>query len=88
MRHMSLDPVVEQVGYGRFQRRLLWVCGLGWAADAMEVMLVSFAIPAMAAEWGLNAAQKGLIATALFVGMLAGAPDASPDDDSFGRRRS
>ncbi len=73
MRHLSLDSLVEQAGYGRFQRRLLWVCGLGWAADAMEVMLVSFALPAMTAEWALSAAQKGLLATALFVGMFAGA---------------
>jgi putative MFS transporter len=86
MRHLSLDPLVEQVGYGRFQRRLLWVCGLGWAADAMEVMLVSFALPAMAAEWSLSAAQKGLLATALFVGMLAGALIWGRLSDLMGRK--
>jgi putative MFS transporter len=86
MRHLSLDPLVEQVGYGRFQRRLLWVCGLGWAADAMEVMLVSFALPAMAAEWALSAAQKGLLATALFVGMLAGALIWGRLSDLVGRK--
>lgn len=86
MRHLSLDPLVEQVGYGRFQRRLLWVCGLGWAADAMEVMLVSFALPAMAAEWSLSAAQKGLLATALFVGMLAGALIWGRLSDLIGRK--
>lgn len=86
MRHLSLDPLVERVGYGRFQRRLLWVCGLGWAADAMEVMLVSFALPAMAAEWALSAAQKGLLATALFVGMLAGALIWGRLSDLIGRK--
>jgi putative MFS transporter len=86
MRHLSLDPLVEQVGYGRFQRRLLWVCGLGWAADAMEVMLVSFALPAMAAEWSLSAAQKGFLATALFVGMLAGALIWGRLSDLIGRK--
>jgi len=86
MRHLSLDPLVEQVGYGRFQRRLLWVCGLGWAADAMEVMLVSFALPAMAAEWSLSAAQKGFLATALFVGMLAGALIWGRLSDLMGRK--
>ncbi len=86
MRHLSLDPLVERVGYGRFQRRLLWVCGLGWAADAMEVMLVSFALPAMSAEWALSAAQKGLLATALFVGMLAGALIWGRLSDLVGRK--
>lgn len=86
MRHLSLDPLVEQAGYGPFQRRLLWVCGLGWAADAMEVMLVSFALPAMAAEWSLSAAQKGLLATALFVGMFAGAIVWGRLSDVVGRK--
>ncbi|MCA1951233.1 MAG: MFS transporter [Treponema sp.] len=86
MRHLSLDPLVEQAGYGPFQRRLLWVCGLGWAADAMEVMLVSFALPAMAAEWALSAAQKGLLATALFVGMFAGALIWGRISDVVGRK--
>ncbi|WP_304225225.1 MFS transporter [Gracilinema caldarium] len=86
MRHLSLDPLVEQAGYGPFQRRLLWVCGLGWAADAMEVMLVSFALPAMAAEWALSAAQKGLLATALFVGMFAGALIWGRLSDVVGRK--
>jgi len=86
MRHLSLDPLVEQAGYGPFQRRLLWVCGLGWAADAMEVMLVSFALPAMAAEWSLTAAQKGLLATALFVGMFAGALIWGRLSDLVGRK--
>lgn len=86
MRHVSFDRALEKVGYGRFQRRLLWVCGLGWAADAMEVMLVSFALPSMAAEWSLSAAQKGLLATAIFVGMFLGALFWGRISDKIGRK--
>lgn len=69
----TFDHAIEQVGFGRFQKRLMILCGLGWAADAMEVLLISFALPAIGQEWGLTAAQKGLLATAIFLGMLAGA---------------
>lgn len=82
----SYDRALEAAGYGRFQRRLLWLCGLGWAADAMEVMLVSFALPAMSAEWALSAAQRGLATTALFAGMLAGALFWGRISDRIGRR--
>lgn len=86
MRLSSYDRALEAAGYGRFQRRLLWLCGFGWAADAMEVMLVSFALPAMAAEWKLAAAERGLVTTALFVGMLAGALFWGRLADRIGRR--
>ncbi|MBU0927789.1 MAG: MFS transporter [Spirochaetes bacterium] len=86
MRSVSFDEALERAGYGRFQRRLLVICGLGWAADAMEVLLVSFALPAMAAEWSLSAAQKGLLATAIFLGMLAGAVFWGRLSDLIGRK--
>mgnify|MGYP000848832651 CR=1 FL=1 len=86
MRALSFDSALESVGYGRFQRRLLVICGLGWAADAMEVLLVSFALPAMSAEWGLSTGQKSLLATAIFLGMFAGAVFWGRLSDKIGRR--
>ncbi len=70
---LTFDQAIEQVGFGRFQKKLMVVCGLGWAADAMEVLLISFALPAISQEWNLTNAQKGLLGTAIFLGMLAGA---------------
>ena len=69
---LTLDEALERAGFGRFQKKLMVICGLGWAADAMEVLLISFALPAIAQEWKLSAAQKGLLGTAIFLGMLAG----------------
>lgn len=73
MQSLTLDEALDRAGFGRFQKKLMVICGLGWAADAMEVLLISFALPAIAQEWNLNAAQKGLLGTAIFLGMLAGA---------------
>lgn len=70
---LSFDEAIERAGLGRFQRKLMIICGLGWAADAMEVLLISFALPAIGEEWGLSNPQKGLLGTAIFLGMLAGA---------------
>jgi putative MFS transporter len=70
---LTYDQAINKIGFGKFQARLMVVCGLGWAADAMEVLLISFALPAIGAEWNLSNAQKGLLGTAIFLGMLAGA---------------
>lgn len=83
---LSFDEAIERVGFGRFQRRLLWICGAGWAADAMEVLLISFALPAIRREWGLTTAQAGLLGTAIFLGMLGGAWFWGAVSDRVGRK--
>lgn len=44
-------------GFGWFQVLLLLYAGLAWAADAMEMMLLSFLGPAVRCDWGLSATQ-------------------------------
>ncbi len=57
-----------------------------WAADAAEVLLLGFALPAIIAEFGISTAQGGLIATATFAGMLVGAWFWGTISDYVGRR--
>lgn len=83
---ISFDNAIQQVGFGRFQTKLMIICGLGWAADAMEVLLISFALPAIAQEWNLTNTQKGLLGTAIFLGMLVGALVWGRVSDLFGRK--
>lgn len=83
---LTYDQAIEQIGFGRFQRKLMLICGLGWAADAMEVLLIAFALPALGEEWGLSNTQKGLLGTAIFLGMLGGAWFWGWTSDHIGRR--
>jgi len=86
MRTLSYNEALEGVGYGRFQRKLLVICGIGWAADAMEVLLVSFAMPAMRADWGLSPGQSAFLQTAIFLGMILGALVWGRLADKIGRK--
>lgn len=86
MKKLTYDQTIEQVGFGRFQKKLMWICGLGWAADAMEVLLIAFALPAISQEWNLTNTQKGMLGTAIFLGMLLGAWTWGWLSDRIGRK--
>ena len=38
----SLDDIIEQIPVGLFHYRLLFICGLAFMADGLEVSLLSF----------------------------------------------
>jgi putative MFS transporter len=85
---MSVGEALDRIGWGQFQRKLMWICGASWAADAMEVLLIGFAIPSLIEHWGLSRAQGGQLASALFLGMLAGAWFWGMFSDYAGRKTS
>lgn len=82
----TLEEAIEAIGFGPFQRKLLWICGAGWAADAMEVLIISFVLPAVMKAWNLSSQQAGFLGTAIFVGMLLGAWFWGTLSDYIGRR--
>lgn len=83
---LTVQEAIDRVGFGRFQRRLLLVCGVTWAADAAEVLLLAFALPAISADFGLSRATGGLLVTSTFLGMLVGAWFWGLVADRVGRR--
>jgi putative MFS transporter len=55
------------------KQKLLWIAGLGWLFDAMDVGMLSFIIAALQKEWDLNAEQMGWIGSINSIGMAVGA---------------
>ncbi|WP_216319861.1 MFS transporter [Deinococcus aestuarii] len=85
---LPVDDAIDRLGLGPFQWRLLAICGLTWAADAMEVLLMGFALPGISAAFGLErgSAPATLLLTATFAGMLVGALFWGWLADRIGRR--
>ena len=54
-----MADAVDRAGFTKFHVLLLLLAGAVWAADAMEMMLLSFIGPAVACEWGLTGGQEG-----------------------------
>jgi MFS transporter, putative metabolite:H+ symporter len=84
---VTVDDAIERIGLGRFQWRLLGINGLVWAADAMEVLIIGFAIPSLQRGLDLGRAEAGLVGSIFFAGMLVGAWGFGALADHIGRRR-
>lgn len=87
-RSISVDTAIDSIGLGRFQWQLLAICGLTWAADAMEVLLMAFALPGVSASFGIakGAPAATVLLSATFAGMLIGALFWGWLADRVGRR--
>ncbi|KAE8687163.1 Organic cation/carnitine transporter 7 [Hibiscus syriacus] len=69
----TLDEALESLGFGKFQAFALGYAGLGWFAEVMEIMILSFIGQAVKSEWQLTSTQESLVSTIVFAGMLIGA---------------
>jgi putative MFS transporter len=83
---LLIDDAIDRIGFGKFQKRLLGVCGVTWAADAAEVFLIAFALPGFKEDFNLSSGQAGLVVSSTFLGMLIGAWFWGTLSDRIGRR--
>lgn len=83
---MTTDDAFTHIGFGRFQMKILVLCGMCWLVDGMEVMILSFLLPAVAEEWGLGAFEEALIAVSVFIGVAIGNTVIGNLSDRYGRR--
>ncbi|MFF2319729.1 MFS transporter [Agrobacterium sp. NPDC058088] len=87
MTAITMNDALERAGAGAYQRRLMGIFGLVWAADAMQVLAVGFTAASIAATFGLTVPQALQTGTAFFFGMLLGAAGFGRLADRYGRRR-
>lgn len=87
MTAITMNEALERAGAGAYQRRLMGIFGLVWAADAMQVLAVGFTAASIAATFGLTVPQALQTGTAFFFGMLLGAAGFGRLADRYGRRR-
>jgi MFS family permease len=70
------------------EKSTFWACIGGWALDAMDVQMFSFAIPALIASFAITNADVGLIGTVTLLTSAFGGWFAGALSDRFGRVRT
>ena len=81
-----VDEVIDMVGFGRYQMQLMFLCGLGWATDIMDLQMLSYLIPTLAREWGDSLDRLGTAAELTFLGMMCGSLFWGMASDRIGRK--
>lgn len=82
----TYDEALNELGFGKYQKMLFVLTGAVWAADAMEIMLLTFLIPQLEDHWDLSKVQAGSLGAVVFGGMLIGAWFWAYMSDNYGRR--
>ena len=85
-RPMRINDAIEHIGFGPFHYRLMALCGMVWMADSMEMMLMSFLLPAVRVAFSLTSTQEAAVGSATFAGMLIGCFFWGIVSDRIGRR--
>mmetsp|Transcript_35713 Transcript_35713/g.60497 ORF Transcript_35713/g.60497 Transcript_35713/m.60497 type:complete len:525 (+) Transcript_35713:97-1671(+) len=71
-RKIPMEEAINSIGFGKAQMKLAAITGFFVAADAMEMMMLSFLGPAVKCEWNVDNAKLSLLTTVVFFGMLFG----------------
>jgi MFS family permease len=86
METYTTDSALAAMGFGKFQGLVLVYAGMGWVAESMELMLLSFVGPLVREEWKISAQDESLLSSVVFFGMLIGACGWGFVSDKYGRR--
>jgi len=86
MATITVDGALSQIGTGRFQWRLLFIFGLVWTADAMQVLAIGLTAAPIAKTFGVTVPEALQTGTWFFVGMMVGAWGFGQLADRYGRR--
>ncbi|XP_022107882.1 synaptic vesicle glycoprotein 2C-like isoform X2 [Acanthaster planci] len=84
----NYDEALEKAGFGKFHVLLVILCGWANASDAVEILSVSFLLPAAEKDLELTSYRKGVLSAIIFVGMLVGGYMWGALADINGRRRT
>ena len=84
----ELDAILDSIPVGFFHYRLLFMCGLCFMADGLEVNLLAYISQCAGDEWNLSNEEISSIAGIVFVGIMTGNFVFGILADRIGRRKS
>lgn len=83
---MNIRDVIDRSPMTRFQVMVVALCLVMNVVEGFDILVMAFAASGVAAEWGLGAAQIGVLLSSGLIGMALGSALVAPLGDRFGRR--
>jgi AAHS family 4-hydroxybenzoate transporter-like MFS transporter len=80
------DDIVHESKLTPMQWLIMAICFVAYVLDGFDVAVISFAAPAISAEWGVPAGQLGMVFSSGVLGMTLGAMFLASLADLYGRR--
>ncbi|KAJ1819865.1 hypothetical protein LPJ60_003534 [Coemansia sp. RSA 2675] len=81
----ELNRMISNIGFGRYHRRVLALCGLGWLADNAWMQCTASILPRVQQHFSISNSRIGLMSSSMFLGLMCGALIWGPVSDKFGR---
>jgi MFS family permease len=79
--------IIEQIGWGLYQKLSFVVCGMAWSTIMMYGCLVSITIKEAGKEWSLSSFEEGMVATGNTFGIFVGSAVWGHVGGLYGRLR-
>ena len=64
----TVPEVIDRIGLGTFQYRVMLLTGVLWMGDALEIMMLSLISKNLKCEWGVSDLQEASLSTLVFAG--------------------
>ncbi|EDV19396.1 uncharacterized protein TRIADDRAFT_33661 [Trichoplax adhaerens] len=85
-KEITVNEVVEAIGFGKFQLKCLGIMGFIWMIESMEITMLSLLGPLLVCEWGISSIQEALLTSIVFLGYAIGSPCFGWVSDHYGRK--
>jgi len=86
---MDYESLLSLMGVGRYHYGVIMACAMSNAADAVEIMAISFVISAGKEDLNMSDFDEGVLTAAIFLGMMFGGWiwGSMADQARFGRKK-
>ncbi|GFY38303.1 synaptic vesicle 2-related protein [Trichonephila inaurata madagascariensis] len=83
-----IDDVIDEGGYGWFQRIITIISGSIWFSSGCQIMILTFIGDYLACNWTFYRWQSAALLTVVFLSMSIGAPTFGYVGDNYGRKKA
>lgn len=84
-RKRGLERTLDRIGFGPYQWRLLFLCGLGWMSDNATLQCVAIILPRVQRHYNLSPTAASMLSASTMSGMFVGAITWGSLSDILGR---